>query len=271
MKISVREICFSYDSEPTLDGTSFEVHECEVVGLIGPNGSGKTTLLKCLNRKLAISSGAVCLDSSDIRQLSRREIARRVGVVPQIPSATLPFRVWELVLMGRLAHSANFSGATRADIAAAEQALYLVGAAHLTERPLTELSGGEQQRVIVARALAQESCVLLLDEPLQHLDVSHQLELLELVRNLAATQKLAVLMVLHDLNMALRYCDRLLLLESGRIKAAGCPQEVLTPKNLREVYHIEARLIRDDEDDWVSLVPVRSLASPVREIGSKLE
>lgn len=259
MRVAVRDVVFSYDSARALDGVTFNVGEREVIGLVGANGSGKTTLLKCINRKLAPEQGAVLLDGADVRELARREIARRVGVVPQMTGASAPFRVWELVLMGRSPYLTRWGGIGAGDIEVAERALALVDAGHLTERPVTELSGGEQQRVIVARALAQEPQVLLLDEPTLHLDIAHQLELLELVKRLVMERDLAVVMASHDLNLALRYADRLLLLHSGRIRAAGRPEDVLTPENIREVYRVETRIVRDPEGDGMTIVPLRSL------------
>jgi len=261
MKIALSDVAFSYGSAEALRGVTFSIADGEMVALAGPNGSGKTTLLKCINRKLSVKGGAVLLEGTDVRELARRDLGRRIGVVPQMSGATMPFRVWEVVLMGRSPHLGRFEAVGKGDIEVAERALALVRADHLADRPITELSGGEHQRVIVARALAQEPKVLLLDEPTLHLDVAHQLELLELVRHLVNQRNLTVVMASHDLNLALRYSDMLLLLESGRVHAAGRPGDVLTVENLRKVYRIEARIHKDGTEGITSIVPVRPLPS----------
>lgn len=243
MRIQAKGLCFSYGDQRALVGVDLEVGEREIVGVVGPNGSGKSTLLKCLNGKLTPISGSVLINGNDVRVMKRRQIARLIAVVPQLSYIGFSFRVSEIVLMGRICHSRSFRSFGQKDFEIARWALDSVGAGHLAERYITELSGGEYQRVIVARALAQEPEILLLDEPTLHLDLGHQLELLELIRKLVRSRDLSAVLALHDLNLALRYCDRLLLLHEGRIRAQGPPREVLTQDIIREVYGVEVEIV----------------------------
>ncbi|MGW6915162.1 ABC transporter ATP-binding protein [Kitasatospora sp. NPDC054939] len=207
-----------------------------VVGLVGPNGSGKSTLLRCVYRALRPSAGAVRLDGADLHALAPREAARRVAALPQEHSAEFDFTVAEVVGMGRLPHRGGIAGPSAADRDACSGALARVGAAHLAGRGFLSLSGGEKQRVLIARALVQEPRVLVLDEPTNHLDIAHQLEVLALVRAAGPT----VLTALHDLNLAAGHCDLLYVIEAGRIVASGPPAEVLRPALLAEVFGVRA-------------------------------
>ena len=207
--LKIKNISFSYESVKALENVDFEAKDGEVLGIIGPNGSGKTTLLRCINRVLKPKVGAVLIDEKDISRLERREIARKIGVVPQ-HSTIFPFTVFDVVLMGRFPYMKKFGGENLNGFEAVKNAMKLTGTLHLAERLIDELSGGEMQRVMIARALAQEPDVLLLDEPTLHLDINYQLEVLELVRKITEEKKLITLLVSHDLNLAARYCDCLL-------------------------------------------------------------
>ncbi|SDD85286.1 ABC transporter ATP-binding protein [Auraticoccus monumenti] len=206
----------------------------QVVGVIGPNGSGKTTLLRTLYDALTPQAGAVVVDGTPVRDLSRQEVARRVAVVAQEPESELPITVLETVMLGRLPHRPALARPRPGDHAAAHAALDHVRARHLAGRLVSRLSGGERQRVLVARAIAQDAGHLLLDEPTNHLDIRFQHEILQLVRGLAAT----TVVTLHDLNLAAHYCDAVLLLDAGRVVAAGPPAEVLAPAVLAPVYGV---------------------------------
>ncbi|MDO5092800.1 MAG: ABC transporter ATP-binding protein [Propionibacteriaceae bacterium] len=217
-----------------LAGAHLVAEPGEVVGVVGPNGSGKTTLLLALNRALRASGGTVVIDGDDLSRLPRREIARRVAVVAQDTDASLPLTVRDAVALGRLASRSLLAYGDASDRGLVRDALEQVQAVHLADRLVTQLSGGERQRVLVARAIAQRASHLLLDEPTNHLDLHHQFALLSLVTGLNCT----VVMVLHDLNLAARYCQRLLLVHQGRIAATGTPEEVLTPEILEPIYRI---------------------------------
>ncbi|MFF0415907.1 ABC transporter ATP-binding protein [Kitasatospora sp. NPDC004745] len=212
----------------------------QVVGLVGPNGSGKSTLLRCVYRALRPAAGAVLLDGAELHSLPAREAARRVAALPQEHSAEFDFTVAEVVAMGRLPHRSGLGGPGPDDRARCARALRRVGAEHLAGRGFPSLSGGEKQRVLIARALVQDPRLLVLDEPTNHLDIAHQLDVLALVREAGPT----VLTALHDLNLAAGHCDLLYVLRAGRIVASGPPAEVLRPDLLAEVFGVRATPVR---------------------------
>ncbi|MFD5097583.1 ABC transporter ATP-binding protein [Streptomyces albidochromogenes] len=222
----------------------------QVVGLVGPNGSGKSTLLRCVYRALRPSAGTVRLGGDDLHSLSAREGARRLAALPQEAVTEFDFTVAEVVAMGRLPHQRAVARATDEDRKACEAALVRVGAAHLTDRGFLTLSGGEKQRVLIARALAQQPRVLVLDEPTNHLDIAQQLDVLALVRGSGLT----VLTALHDLNLAALHCDLLYVIHSGRIVASGAPHDVLTPELLAEVFGVRAHRVPHPESGAVQLL-----------------
>ncbi|MEV4435465.1 ABC transporter ATP-binding protein [Streptomyces sp. NPDC049585] len=212
----------------------------KVIGLVGPNGSGKSTLLRCVYRALRPAAGHVRLDGDDAHALTAREAAQRLAALPQdAAGGEFDFTAAEVVAMGRLPHQRAAARATAADAGACTAALARVGAAHLAERGFLSLSGGEKQRVLIARALAQEPKVLVLDEPTNHLDISQQLEVLALVRGSGLT----VLAALHDLNLAATHCDELYVIAAGRIVASGPPHSVLTAELLAEIFGVRAHRV----------------------------
>ena len=227
-----------YGSRLILRGLSLEVQAGEVVALVGPNGAGKSTLIRVVSGVLPPRGGEACLDDSDLLRLSPAQRARLVAVVPQMARLPEAFTVGEIVLMGRTPHLPLWAGESRHDCEVAWRAMSRTHVQDLTERRIGELSGGEQQRVLLARALSQEPKVLLLDEPTAHLDLKHQVGVLELVRSLAREENLAVLMTLHDLNQAALYADRVALLQRGEIVAQGSPAEVFNAELLRRVYGV---------------------------------
>lgn len=239
--ISAREIQVQLGNRLILDGVGIETHPHSMIGLIGPNGSGKSTLLRCLYGALKPEGGAVLIDGDPIASLSARDVARRVSVVPQESISGSGMRAIDMVLLGRHAQRGDFHAYTDEDHASARDVLERVGALHLALRRLSELSGGERQRVVIARCLAQRARVLLLDEPTNHLDVRYQHEVLALVRSLG----LATIVVLHDLNLAARYCDQVVLLNDTRIVRAGTMTEVLTPEVLEPVFGLPVRYLDD--------------------------
>ncbi|REF36011.1 ABC transporter ATP-binding protein [Thermasporomyces composti] len=232
--ISAHDISFAYGDTLVLDGVELRAGPGQVLGLIGPNGSGKTTLLRTLYASLTPRAGLVSLDDTPLNQFTRRELARRLSVVAQEGSGDLPLTVADVVLLGRAPHLSTFQRHKPEDYQIAAAALTRVGARHLAQRVFSGLSGGEKQRVLIARALAQQADHILLDEPTNHLDIRYQHEVLQLVRSLDVT----TVVVLHDLNLAARYCHELVLLDGGRIVTAGTPEEVLQPSVLERVYRV---------------------------------
>lgn len=238
-KITVKNVHAGYDGSPVLRGVSLTLGDACFAGVIGPNGSGKTTLLRSMSRALHPISGSVTLDGTDIYAVPSRQFARRVAVLPQETLIPFDFTVLEITLMGRSPRLGRFAVEKRSDLAVATDALARTGTEHLKDRPINGLSGGERQRVLLARALAQEPDVLLLDEPTSHLDINFQFEIMDLVSSLRRERGLAVLAVLHDLNLASHYCDELFLLCNGRIDSDGTPEAVIIPDNIRRVYGAE--------------------------------
>ena len=254
---------FAYDGRAVLDDVSFPVAAGRLLGLLGPNGSGKSTALRLAAGLLTPAAGQVLLDGKPLQTFSRGEIARRVAVVPQ--GAHLPddFTGWDIVLAGRTPHLGRFAGPGPADREAARWALAQIDGLGLAERRAGELSGGERQRLLLARALAQEPEVLLLDEPTAHLDLYHQFVLLDRVRALTA-RGIAVLAVFHDLNLAAEYCDEIVLLRDGRVRARGTPEAVLTAPLIEAVYEVAVPMTRHPQSGKpVVLVP--GVASPQHE------
>ncbi|HIP99031.1 TPA: heme ABC transporter ATP-binding protein [Candidatus Bipolaricaulota bacterium] len=258
MKVRIRGLAAGYRGRPVLAEVSLDLPPGELLAVVGPNGAGKTTLLRAISGALPPSAGAVYLDGKELGRLPPREVARRLAVVEQRPQVGFDFTVRQLVELGRLPHLRFPDRLTPRDAEAVERALAAVGLAEHEGRRFSTLSGGEKQRVFLAVALAQEPRVLLLDEPTAHLDVRHQLELMELVAG-RAREGLAVLAAMHDLNLAAAFADRMALLVQGRVLAQGPPEEVLTRDNLRAAFGVEARVERDETGTvHIRFLPQRS-------------
>lgn len=239
--LHVDHVSFSYqhpsDNSFGLRDITFSVEQGEFFSILGPNGSGKTTLLRVLDRIFLPTSGTVLIFGKDYRTFTRKEIARRIGVVPQEHPFIFPFTVREVVTMGRTPHVRGLGFESKHDEDTVARAMELTDIIHLAEKPITRLSGGERQRVFIARALAQEPDILLLDEPNAHLDITHQLDILHLTRSLSNQRGLTVLAVFHDLNLAALFSTKILLLANGTMIALGTPQEVLTQNAISTVFH----------------------------------
>ena len=239
--IAATDVSVSLGGVPVLKSLSFAARPGEIAGLIGPNGAGKSTLLRVLAGLLRPDSGTVHLDGSLLRSMNSGERARKIAFMPQ-HDAMHPFTALETVLMGRYAHLGRFELEGRQDRQIALEAMARTDSAQFEARQLDRLSGGERQRVILARALAQQSGVILLDEPSASLDLRHRLSMMETLRSEAVERGVAVVVALHDVALAGRYCDRLTLLSDGTIAAEGSPSEVLTPGNLRSCFGVETSI-----------------------------
>ena len=259
--IVLRGVSFRYRSVAALDDVSFELRRAEIFGIIGPNGSGKSTALRVMSGVLRPQAGSVLWLGRPLAQVRRADLARQLAVVPQDTAIEFPFSVLEVVLMGRAPHLGGFAFEGDRDIAAAQVALRRTATSHLAHRCIHELSGGERQRVTLARALAQEPQVLLLDEPGAFLDIRHAVEIYDLLRDLQA-EGMTIATVLHDLNLAALYCDRVALLKAGRLVRLGAPGEVITYATLTEVYETEVYV---DTNDITGAVNVLPLSRPYRE------
>lgn len=221
----------------TLVDVDFALASGALRALLGPNGSGKTTLLKILAGILPPARGVVKYQDTDLKKMSRREIARRIALVPQELNLQFSFTVRQMVMLGRTPHSRALGGPSKHDREIVERVMDMTAIAAMRDRVITELSGGEQQRVVIAMALAQEPQILILDEPTVHLDINHQIEILDLVRKLNRERGLTVLATMHDLNLAALYFDDIVLLERGRIAAQGAPAAVLEPERIRAIFN----------------------------------
>jgi len=245
--LEAQDLSFGYGSRPVLNAASFGVEKGEFVALIGPNGSGKSTLIRLLTRLLTPESGEMLIGGKSIQKLGPRVLASCIAVVPQESVIDFDFTAFEVVLMGRAPHLRPLVQESRHDLDVAHEAMRMTDTTHLADRSIQKISGGERQRVIVARALAQETEALLLDEPTSHLDINHQVELLTLVHRLCREKQMAVLAVLHDLNLASTYADRILILYQGRIAADGPPEAVITQERILEVFGAHVRIIPHPE------------------------
>jgi len=254
--ITVNNLKFSYQSTQILHDLTFEIGSGELICLVGPNGSGKTTLIRCIDNILR-PIGSILLDGRNIRDMGRREIAGMIGYVPQTGSKIAAATVFDVVMMGRTPHMGWRS--QDSDLSHVEEAIRLLGIEDLVDREYNELSGGQQQRVLIARAIAQDPKLLLLDEPTNSLDIHHQLEALTIIRHLSHTTGITVIMAVHDLTIAARYADRLMMLKGGNIVGVGCPQDLITEERIREVYHVESRIFHDP-DVGIVVTPLRPVA-----------
>ena len=237
--VHVKEIGFRYTDELVLENISFEIKNGEFLGIIGPNGSGKTTLLKIINRIPIPQEGSIRLSDVNINEMKRDAIARLVAVVPQDSPMTFPFSVEEIVLMGRAPHLGKLRFEGEKDYEIARRAMEMTDTLPFANRNINELSGGERQGILIARALAQEPQIMLLDESTAFLDIRHQIAFFDLMKTLNREQGLTVISVTHDINLASLYCDRIVLLNKGNIHYMGTPDEVITESNIKEVYETD--------------------------------
>lgn len=263
-RLSAADVTLAYDGRVVVEGLSIDIPDGEITVIIGPNACGKSTLLRALSRLLRPRAGAVVLDGQTIHRMPTKHVAKLLGLLPQSPIAPDGILVGDLVARGRTPHQSLFQQWSVADEAAVRVALEATGTAELVERPVDELSGGQRQRVWIAMALAQETGLLLLDEPTTFLDITHQIEVLDLVADLNRRDGRTIVVVLHDLNLACRYAHHIVAMRDGRIVASGAPDEVITAENMRAVFGLEAVVIADPLSGTPLVVPRcgASLARP---------
>jgi iron complex transport system ATP-binding protein len=259
--IEVNSVSFRYHEDWVLQDVSFRVEKGEFVGVIGPNGSGKTTLLKILYRLLSPQKGEIFFELVPMKKMDRTDIAKRIAVVAQETHLLFPFSVLETVLMGRSPHLGHLMFESEKDVEITKKAMDWTKMLPFSERPMDELSGGERKRVFIARALAQEPEVILLDEPTSNLDIHHQMDFLNLILTLNRERGLTIVMASHDMNIASEFCDRLILLQGGRIYKMGTPDEVITKENIEEVYGCEVWV---DQNPFSGMPRINLLKKGVR-------
>ncbi len=250
------ELSAGYDGKAILEGLNLAIPSGRITAIVGANACGKSTFLRTLSRLLTPTKGHVLLDGTSIHRMPARQLARTLGLLPQAPIAPEGITVADLVSRGRHPHKSLFSRWTRTDDEAVDGALAATKTFELAERPVDELSGGQRQRVWIAMALAQETDILLLDEPTTFLDIHHQIEVLDLLTDLNRARGTTVVMVLHDLNLAARYADDLVAMAGGTIHAFGAPEVVLTDQMVREVFGLESRIIEDPVSGRPMMLPI---------------
>ncbi len=244
MAIKVDNLDFKYVSEKILENINIEIKKGEFVGIIGPNASGKTTLLKNISKILKPCKGVILIENRSDYKI--KELARKLAVVSDDIPPEFNFTVFETVLMGRTPHLKRFETEKEEDIAIAKRSMVLTNTSHLADKSVTELSSGEKQRVFIAQALTQQPKIILLDEPTSHLDINQRIEIFDLIHKLNREEQITVITILHDLNLASQYCNRLILLNKGKIFCSGLVNEVLTTKNIEKVYNINVNIKKDE-------------------------
>ena len=245
MTLEANSLSLAYDRATIVEELRLTITRGQITTLVGPNGCGKSTLLRGLARLLKPKAGQVVLDGRAIHQIPTKALAKELGILPQSPSAPEGLTVYELVAQGRYPHQGFFQQWSLEDERIAQEALTITHMTAFANRPLDTLSGGQRQRAWIAMALAQDTPILLLDEPTTYLDIGHQIEVMELVQTLNRERQMTILLVLHDLNQAARYSDRMVVMQDGAIVADGSPQEMMTPQMLADIFHVHVTVVQD--------------------------
>ncbi len=253
VRLEVKDVNFAYDSVNICDNINFEVNSGEIVSIIGPNGSGKTTILRCITKILKPYVGGTFIDGKNLQKISYKELARLISYVPQNFNISFPFLVLEVLIMGRKPYIRWHP--SDEDLRIVKEILELMEMENLAYRYFDELSDGEKQKAMIARALVQKTPVLLLDEPTANLDIKHQLQVLSLIKKTTKENDIAVLMAIHDINLAARFSDKILMLKKGKIAIAGQPDQVLTPHNIKTVYDIDVENVKTSFGE-IYIIPV---------------
>lgn len=243
--LSIENLSAGYEKDPVISEISLEIPKSCLFGIIGPNGAGKTTLFRAMGKILHPWSGKIRYDGKDIKNFSRREFAQKISVIPQFHATIPPFTVKEFVCFGRYPHLNRFSALKTEDYLIVDEILSLLDISQYRDKKITSLSGGEMQRAFVAQGLVQKPALILMDEPTSHLDITHQIKILDLVKWLAENAGLTVVIILHDLNLASAYCNFIALMKKGKIFANGTPAQVLTRENIEDVYKTRVTIRQD--------------------------
>jgi iron complex transport system ATP-binding protein len=259
MQINIKGLQFSYTSVPILDDINLNLDGKKLVSILGPNGVGKSTLIHCINKILTPKGGVVLMDGKDVKEITVKEMSKIVGYVPYSANDSFPLSVVDTVLMGRHPHSKW--GSLDNDLRIVYETLEQLGITHLAMRSFNELSAGQHQKVMLARGLVQEPEVLLLDEPTSNLDVRHQIDVTKLLKKMVSEKGILTIMISHDINIAAKYSDEIIMMHDGKIFATGTPKEVITEDNLRTVYGVECVVVEDQGSPHVILrdsIPIDS-------------
>lgn len=244
--ITAKDLSFGYDDRTIFDKVSFNFEEAGFFGIIGPNGAGKSTLLKLILGFLKPDEGQIQINGASVPQMKRRELAKQIAYVPQQMNVDYDFTVMDILEMGRHPYHGQFDGMTSKERALIQETIEATGLSHLTDHSVTTLSGGELQRLLIGRALVQDTPIILLDEPISHLDIHYQKEIVNLLASIGSLKGKIMISVLHDMNVALNYCDGVFLVHEGAV-ISGKPEEVITPSRIERVYKTQVHLIQSDQ------------------------
>ncbi len=255
--IAIKNLTWCFGERKILHDLTINIEKKKFYSIIGPNGSGKTTLLKNISKSLEPQNDTVFIDNFDLTKLKNKEIARKISCVPQNTYIDFDFSVMDIVLMGRSPHFKWFQTESEEDIKIARKAMMATNTWELREKNINEISGGERQRVIVARALSQQTDIMLLDEPISQLDIHHQIELMDTVKSLIDYRGITVVAILHDLNLAAQYSDYLIFLNEGKIISQGSPEYVLTEENIEKVYNIKVHIMKNPFTGKPHIIPIK--------------
>lgn len=253
--VKINDLTFSYDEEPVLEKINFTIETGKFYGLLGPNGSGKTTLLRAIAGLLDVKAGTILVHDKDLKRFGTKDLAKEMAVVPQNTEVRFDFSVFDLVLMGRAPYLSRFAAEGPEDLRIAQEMMELTDIWRLRDRSINTLSGGEKQRTVIARALTQQTGIILLDEPVSQLDIYHQIEIIKKLKVWNRERRITVVAALHDLNLAAAFCDYLILMNHGKIHSLGTPDEILKRETIKEIYGVEVEIIKTPESGKPYVVP----------------
>ena len=252
--IEINDLNFSYEEE-VLSNININIEKGKFYSILGPNGSGKTTLLRLISKALDINNSVIFLEKEDINQINTKALSKKMAVVPQSTEIEFDFSVQDIVMMGRTPHIKRFSSEGVNDIKISNQAMKSTNTWNLRKKKINELSGGERQRVIVARAIAQDTDIILLDEPVSHLDIHHQIEIMNQIRQLNQNNNITIITVLHDLNLAAAYSDYIILMHNGKVHSCGSPTKILNEETIKNVYDLDVYVTKNPKTGNIFIMP----------------
>ncbi|MBC8062917.1 MAG: ABC transporter ATP-binding protein [Clostridiaceae bacterium] len=252
--IEIKNLSFSYD-EKVLNNININIEKGKFYTILGPNGSGKTTLLRLISKALNVNKKEIYIEKMDIYSMNFKQLAKKVAVVPQNTEVEFDFSVEDIVLMGRTPHISRFSSEGEKDFHLASVAMEITNTLKFKDKKINELSGGERQRVIVARAICQDTEIILLDEPISHLDIHHQIEIMNEIKSLNENKNITIVAVLHDLNLAAAYSDHMILMDKGRVHSYGRPEEILNEETIKEVYGLQVYITKNPKTNKTFIMP----------------